>query len=215
MRANVAVATVQGKAYYLIVNELKQRNIPFVSLIPGDPVRIQIRVVITSEEEEDLISHHKILVYNTETDPEILGSEVIKILHGKEIYEIVTIGIDPGEVFGFSVIADGSVIDTENCFSSSEILNKIKNSLRTMDLLKSEVTIKIGNGVPIYKELLEALDKALPTQVTLEVVSEAGTNRYAHGAKNRRGLRHIVSAMRIARRTGYIYPRRETIEQDS
>jgi hypothetical protein len=215
MRANVAVATVQGKAYYLIVNELKQRNIPFVSLIPGDPVRIQIRVVITSEEEEDLISHHKILVYNTETDPEILGSEVIRILQGKEIYETVTIGIDPGDVFGFSMIADGSVIDTENCFSSSEILNKIKNSLRTIDLLKSEVTIKIGNGVPIYKELLEALDKALPTQVTLEVVSEAGTNRYAHGAKNRRGLRHIVSAMRIARRTGYIYPRREAIEQDS
>ena len=84
-----------------------------------------------------------------------------------------------------------------------------------MTSLKSAVTIKIGNGVPIYKELLEALDKALPTQVTLEVVSEAGTNRYAHGAKNRRGLRHIVSAMRIARRTGYIYPRRETIEQDS
>ena len=215
MRANVAVATVQGKTYYLIVNELKQRNIPFVSLIPGEPVRTQIRVVITSNEEEHLISHHKILIYNTETDPEILGSEVVKILHGKEIYETVTIGIDPGEVFGFAVIADGSVIDTENCFGSIEILNKIKNSLRTIDLLKSEVRIKIGNGVPIYKELLEALDKALPTQVTLEVVSEAGTNRYSHGAKNRRGLRHIVSAMRIARRTGYIYQRRETVDQDS
>ena len=74
------------------------------------------------------------MVYNTETDPEILGSEVVKILHGKEIYETVTIGIDPGEVFGFAVIADGSVIDTENCFSSKEILNKIKNSLRTIDL---------------------------------------------------------------------------------
>ncbi len=215
MRANVAVATVQGKTYYLIVNELKQRNIQFVSLIPGEPVRTQIRVVITSKEEEHLITHHKILIYNTETDPEILGSEVVKILHGKEIYETVTIGIDPGEVFGLAVIADGSIIDTENCFGSIEILNKIKNSLRTIDLLKSEVRIKIGNGVPIYKELLEALDKALPTQVTLEVVNEAGTNLYSHGAKNRRGLRHIVSSMRIARRTGYIYQRRETVDQDN
>jgi hypothetical protein len=215
MRANVAVATVQGKAYFLIVNELKQRNITFVSLIPGEPIRTQIRVVITSNEEKHLICHCKILTYSTETDPEILGSEVVKILRGKEIYEMVTIGIDPGDVFGFAVIADGSAIDTENCFSSKEILNKIKKALRTSDISKSTVTIKIGSGVPIYKELLETLDKALPTQVTLEIVSESGTNRYACGVKNRRVLRHVVSAMHIAGRTGYIYPRRETIEQTS
>jgi hypothetical protein len=209
MRANVAVSTVQGKAYFLIVNELKKRNITFVSLIPGEPIRTEIRAVITSREEKHLIRHHKILIYNTETDPEILGSEVVKVLRGKEIYETVTMGIDPGDVFGFAVIADGTVIDTENCFSSKEILSKIKKALRTIDASKSTVTIKIGSGVPIYKELLETLDKALPTQVTLEIVSEAGTNRYARGAKNRRGLRHIVSAIRIAGRTGYIYPRRE------
>jgi hypothetical protein len=215
MRANVAVATVHGKAYFLIVNELKQRNIVFASLIPGEPIRTQIRVVITSKEEKHLIDHCKILTYSTETDPEILGSEVIKILRGKEIYENVTMGIDPGYVFGFALVADGSVVDTENCFSSKEILNKIKKALRTIDVSKSTVTVKIGSGVPIYKELLDILDKALPTQVTLEIVSEAGTNRYARGVKNRRGLRHIVSALRIAGRTGYIHPRRETIEQTS
>ena len=48
MRAKVAVATVQGKAYFLIVNELKQRSIPFVSLIPGESVRVEIRGVITT-----------------------------------------------------------------------------------------------------------------------------------------------------------------------
>ena len=186
-----------------------------MSLIPGEPIRTEIRAVITSREEKHLILHHKILIYSTETDPEILGSEVVKILRGKEIYETVTMGIDPGEVFGFAVIADGSVIDTENCFSSKEILNKIKKAMRTIDASKSTVMIKIGSGVPIYKEVLETLDKALPTQVTLEIVSEAGTNRYTREVKNRRGLRHIVSAMRIAGRTGYIYPRRETIEQAS
>ena len=149
MRANVAVATVQGKAYFLIVNELKQRNIPFVSLIPGESIRKEIRVAITSREERNLILHHKIVVYNTETDPEILGSEVVKILRGKESYETVTMGVDPGEVFGFAVIADGSVIDTENCFSSKEILTKIKKAFRTIDLSKSTVMIKIGSGVPI------------------------------------------------------------------
>jgi hypothetical protein len=215
MRANVAVATVQGKAYFLIVNELQKRKIPFVSLIPGEPIRTEIRAVITSEKEKHLIAHHKIIVYNIETDPEILGIDVVRVLRGKEIYETVFVGVDPGEVFGLAVVADGAIIDTENCFSSKEISNKIKKVLRSIDVTKSNVTVKIGNGVPIYKELIETLDKAMPIQVALEIVSEAGTNRYSRDTKNRRGLRHMVSAIRIAGRTGRIYPRRETIEQNS
>ena len=30
------------------------------------------------------------------------------------------------------------------------------------------LSVKIGNGVPIYKELLEALDDALPSSVALK-----------------------------------------------
>ena len=38
MKEKVAVATVQGKAYFLIVNALREQNIPFVSLVPGQSV---------------------------------------------------------------------------------------------------------------------------------------------------------------------------------
>jgi len=215
MRAKVAVATVQGKAYFLIVNELKQRNIPFVSLIPGESVRVEIRGVITTAQEKHLISHHKILVYDPETEPELLGSEVFKILQGKEIYEQIVIGVDPGEVFGLAVIGDEAVIDTENCFSIKETLNKIKNILKTVDFSRSAVMVKIGSGVPVYRNLLETLDDELPPQVSMEIVGEAGTNRYTHEVKNRRGLRHMVSATRIARRPGYVYSRRKKLEQYS
>ena len=139
----------------------------------------------------------------------------MKILKGKENYDTVTIGIDPGQVFGVAIIADGSIIDGENCFSVKETLNKIRNTLRTIDLSRSNVTVKIGSGVPIYKELLEVFDSELPPQVTLEIVGEAGTNRYTREVKNRRGLRHMVSATRIAGRAGYVYSRRNTVEQDS
>jgi hypothetical protein len=215
MRAKVAVATVQGKAYFLIVNELKERNIPFVSLIPGEPVGIEIKAVITTAQEKHLISYPKILVYDPKTEPQILGSEVVKILQGKEIYDHIVIGIDPGEVFGLAVIADEAVVDTENCFSIEETLNKIKSILKTVDFSRSSVTVKIGSGVPVYRKLLETLDDELPTQVSLEIVGEAGTNRYTREVKNRRGLRHMVSATRIARRSGYVYSRRKKDEQDS
>ncbi len=38
MKEKVAVATVEGKTYFLIVNQLRERNIPFVSLVPGDQI---------------------------------------------------------------------------------------------------------------------------------------------------------------------------------
>ena len=215
MKATVAVATVQGKAYFLIVNALRERNMAFLSLIPGEPVPTEVKVVITTEKEKHLINHEKVLVYDSKTEPDNVVNEAVKILQGKESYEKIVIGIDPGEVFGLAVIADGKVSETENCFSTQEVLNKIKNIIKNVDASVTAVSVKIGNGVPAYKELLETLDSALPPAVVLEAVSEAGTNRNINENKHRRGLRDIVSAIRIAGRVGYVYPRRKTDESNS
>ena len=215
MKAEVAVATISGKAYFLIVNKLRERNIAFISLIPGEPVPTEVKVVITTDHEKHRINHEKILVYDGETDSDTVVNEVTKILQGKEVYEKIVIGIDPGEVLGLAVIADGKVIETENCFSIQEALNKIRNTIKNVDFSLTAVSIKIGKGVPAYKDLLEALDLALPLEVVLEVVSEAGTNRALNENKHRRGLRDIASAIRIAGRVGYIYSRRKTVEANS
>jgi hypothetical protein len=215
MKATVAVATVQGKAYFLIVNALRERNLVFLSLIPGEPVPTEVKVVITTEKEKHMINHEKVLVYDSKTEPDNVVNEAVKILQGKESYEKIVIGIDPGKVFGLAVIADGKVNETENCFSTQEVLSKIKNIIKNVDVSATAVSVKIGNGVPAYKELLEALDSALPPAVVLEAVSEAGTNRNINENKHRRGLRDIVSAIRIAGRVGYVYPRRKTDESNS
>ena len=211
MKAKIAVVTVSGKAYYLIVNELKTKNIPFISLTPNDPVPIEIKVVITTRKEQHLINHEKILVYEGDTEPKALINEALQIVQGREYYEKIVIGVDPGEVFGLAVLADGKVIETGNCFSVEETVNKIKDILRNLE--KTQITslsVKVGDGVPVYKEkLLRVLDNALPLNVMLESVSEAGTDRYLNETKHRRGLRDIVSAIRIAGRNGYTFPRRK------
>jgi hypothetical protein len=214
MKAKVAVATVSGKAYFLIVNKLKERNIPFVSLVPGEPVPTEVKAVITTETEKHRINHEKILVYDSETEPDTVVNEVLKILQGKEVYEKIVIGVDPGEVFGLAVIADGKVNETANCFSIQEVLTKISSIAKNVDFSSTAVTIKIGSGVPTYKELIETLDLTLPPEVVLEVVSEAGTNRPLNEDKHRRGLRDIASAIRIAGRAGHVYPRRKTGESN-
>ena len=212
MKAKIAVATVSGKAYYLIVNELKRKNIPFISLTPNDIIPIEIKVVITTKEEQHLIDHEKFLVYHDGVEPEALINEALQIIQGKEYYEKIVIGVDPGEVFGVAVLADGKVIETGNCFSVEETLDKIEKILRNLEKIPiTSVSVKVGNGVPAYKEsLLQVLDNALPSNVMLESVSEAGTNRYLSETKHRRGLRDIVSAIRIAGRNGQTFPRRKT-----
>lgn len=215
MKSKVAVATVQGKAYFLIVNELKRRNIRFISLLPRDSIPTGIRVVVTTTSERQLVNHSKVLVYDEETDPELMGSQVVKILQGKEAYEKIVIGVDPGIVFGLAVVADGTVIDVENCFSLKEVSTKIMRILRTVDFAMTVVAVKIGNGVPVYKTLVEMLDGDLPREVLLEIVSETGTNHHARETKRRRGLRHIFSAIKIAGREGYVHQRKQIIEQDS
>jgi len=216
MRAKIAVATISGKAYYLIVNELKKKNMPFISLTPNDSIPIEIKVVITTKEEQRLIDHEKILVYNDGVEPEALINEALQIIQGKEYYEKIVIGVDPGEVFGVAVLADGKVVETGNCFSIEETLDKIKNILRNLEKISiTSVSVKVGNGVPVYNEkLLRVLDDALPSNIVLESVGEAGTDRYLNEAEHRRGLRDIVSATRIAGRNGQTFPRRKTNESN-
>jgi hypothetical protein len=216
MKEKIAVVTVSGKAYFLIVNELKSKRISFLSLTPNQPIPMEIKAVITTEKEKPLIKHEKILVYTEGTEPEKLVNEAVQIVQGKEHYERLVIGIDPGNVFGLAVLADGKVVETANCFSIEETRDKVMEILKNYENMPiTSTSVKIGDGVPECKErLLRALDNALSPRVVLESVSEAGTNRHISKTKHRRGLRDIVSATKIAGRNGHTFPRRKTDESN-
>jgi hypothetical protein len=211
----VAVATIEGKTYFLIVNLLREGNIHFVSLVPGDSVPAKVKVVITTEKEKQLINHEKILIFPGEDELDILVDKVKKTLQGKEAYAEIVIGVDPGEAIGFAAIADGKVIEENNCFSTKELIDSINKTLKNVDFSLTNVVVKIGNGVPIYKDLLEALDDMLPQKVELSLVSEAGTNKPLKENKRSRRIRHISSAKRIAARTGTFFQRRRTLATNS
>jgi len=211
----VAVATVKGKAYFLIVNKLREQRIPFLSVVPGEPVPPEVKVAITTEKESNLVSHQKTLIFHGEGELDDLVNEVKQILDGKEAYEKIIVGVDPGEAIGLAVIADGKVITQENCFSMNELVKSIAKTVRNVNFSLTNISVKIGNGVPVYREILENLDTKLPPQVTLEVVSEAGTNKPLKESRHSRRIRHIASAMRIASRTGLIIPRGKGIATNS
>jgi len=213
MKAEIALATVSGKAYYLLVNELKKKRIPFLNFKPDDSIPLDVKVVITTEKERHLISHSNVLVFDEHSDPSMVVNEAIRIVQGKQNYEKIVIGIDPGEVFGIAVVADGKVVETQNSFSLGETVIKVSKLVSQFLREGLAITVKVGDGVPKYTEiLLHMLDEKLPRKVILESVSEMGTSRPAVEAKHRRGLRDMLSAVKIANRNGQKFSRRKSDE---
>lgn len=207
-KAKIALATVSGKAYYKLVKELKQRKIPFLSVMPRDHVPLDIKVVITTKGEQHLVKHPDVLVFENEMEPTAVIDEAIRVAQGKQSYDRVIIGIDPGKTFGVAVLADGKVLETVTCSSLEETVNTVSESLgRTPATVN---VVKIGNGAPVYAEkLVHLLDMSLPKRVVIETVSEAGTSHFMRETTHRRGSRDVMSAIKIAERNGQVLPRRK------
>jgi len=206
MKIKIAVATVSGKAYYLLVNELKARGLDFLSLTPQESVPVEIEVVITTAAEHHFIKHPSVLIFKNEADPAEVVNEAVRMIQGKKSPETIVVGVDPGKTFGLSVLSDGIVLETATCSSIEETVHTIVNSLSK--LKASGQIVKVGNGAPsITVELLSVLDETLPKGVAIEVVSEAGTSRFVGETLHKRGLRDALSAVKIAQRRGQPYQR--------
>lgn len=206
MKVEIALATVSGKAYYKLVIELKRRGLSFLSLKPMDVVPLDIKVVITTERERQLITHPCILVYEEENDPAEVVNEVIRVVQGKTGYDDLVIGVDPGRAFGVAVIGDGRILKNVNCSSMVETIETI---LSALDKVPAKINrVKIGDGAPIYtNELLHSLDEALPKETEIQVVCEAGTSQPQRGMAHRKEAKNRMSAIKIAERKGRIFPR--------
>ena len=208
MRAKIAVATVSGKAYYFIVTELKRKKLPFLSLKPTDKVPVEIKVVITTEKEQQQVSHPNKVLYNEDSDPTQIVAEAERIVQGKSSYEKIVIGVDPGKTFGIAVLGDGKIIETANGSSEEETSRVIRESIKRNPA--NNLIVRVGDSAPTYaKNLMHLLEQELPENVGIEIVSEAGTTRLSQELPNRQGAKDVISAIKIAGRFGRPIKRRE------
>ena len=207
MKAKIAVATVNGRAYYQLVTELQRKRLRFLSLKPWDPIPLYIKVVLTTREESHQVSHPKILIFEQKSNPETVVDEAILIVQGKQGYEKVVVGVDPGKTYGIAILGDNKVLATLTSSNIEEASHLVVDSLKRFP---AEVkVVRVGNGPPEYTQtLLSSLDKALPEETLVEIVSEAGTSRLTNKSVNRRMLRDAVSAIKIAGRNGRVFHRK-------
>ena len=208
MKTRIAVATVNGRAYYELVNELQRKGLPFLSLKPWDPIPMNIKVVLTTEKESNQISHSNILLFEQGSKPKFVVDKANLIIQGKKSYERIVIGVDPGKTYGMALLGDNKVLETLTASNIEEVTLLILDSLKRFP---AEVRlVRVGDGPPEHTETLHiALDKTLPADTFIEIVSEAKTSQLVNKSVNRRVLRDAVSAIKIAERNGRVFSRRD------
>jgi hypothetical protein len=207
MRTKIAVATVNGRAYYELVTELQRKGLFFLSLKPWDPIPLNIKAILTTEEESSQISHPKILVFKQGTNPKTVVDQTILIVQGKECYEKVIVGVDPGKTYGIGILGDNKILETVTSSNTENAVRVIVDSLKRFPATTK--VVRVGEGPPEYtKSLLNLLNKALPEATLVETVSEAGTSRLTNNSVNRRVEKDAVSAIKIAGRNGRTFLRR-------
>mgnify|MGYP001064100312 CR=1 FL=1 len=205
MKSKIAVSTVSGKAYYRLVNELKQRTLPFISLIPGEPIPPSIKVVITTDKEKKSVGHPTVLVYDAEAEPSGTIDEAVRIIQSKEAYGELTIGVDPGKTFGIAVLGDGSILKKDEGLTLEMAIDTILTALKRNPA--KDQRIKIGKGVPeLAEEIRGRLNRVLPQNVSIETVTEAGTSTL-RGKGFRKKMSDADSALNIARKNRATQPR--------
>ncbi|MCD6088336.1 hypothetical protein J7K07_01260 [Candidatus Bathyarchaeota archaeon] len=198
MRQKIAVATVSGKAYYWLVNELNKRRIPFLSVVPGESIPPSIKVVITTKEEREQIDHPSVLIYDPEEKPSAIIDEAVRIIKGKKIYEELVVGIDPGKSFGVAVLGDGNVLEKKERLTLEMAIDMALTALRRHPARMRR--IKIGDGVPeMAEEVASRLQIAVPEDTMIEIVSEAGTSSVKGNGSGKK-ISDADAAVNIARK---------------
>lgn len=198
MATEIAISTLFGKVYFLLVDELKRRHLPFISLKPEDTIPVSIKVVLTSQEELKLFAHENVLGYAEGADPSTLVDMATLILLSKSSFCELSIGIDPGKTIGVAILGDGIVLRTAKRSNVEEVITDISRFLRNFKAEK--LVVRIGSGSTEYhRRIIKEVEDNLPRDVVLELVDEKGTTRTS---KNRSRLISLDenAAIRIAQK---------------
>jgi hypothetical protein len=207
MKTKIAVATVNGRAYYELVTELYNKRLPFLSLKPWDNVPSNIKVVITTKEESDKVEHNTVLCYEQGSNPESVIDEAVLKVQDKQGYKKIVVGVDPGNNCGIAILGDNQVIETKTATRIDDAANLILDNVKRFPA--ETKIVRIGDGTPEYTtELVSLLDESLPKEILVEIVKEAGTSRLPRKSVNRRLLKDKISAIKIAGRTGEAFARK-------
>ncbi|MGD0056733.1 MAG: hypothetical protein ABSB83_02625 [Methanomassiliicoccales archaeon] len=164
----IAIMTDNFRFFYQIVQDLKEKDEPFISLGFGDHVPPAVGVIITTEAEKTRITFPTVVA---DDDPYQAVDVASAILKGGKDFENLKIGIDPGSRPGLAVLGDGKVLFTDAVRSPEQVADTIDHVLVCFTHANSVVRIGHGdrtNRNRIIKAIWDKVDE-------VEIVDETNT----------------------------------------
>ena len=163
------------------------------------------KVIITTKGEAEIVNRKDVFL-DTELDkcPAVLKAKILRTIMGYHHDDQLTIGIDPGNRIGISMIYLHNEIE-------SKVETSLSSTMRVISPFLSGITskkkvIRIGDGnICMAERLAKMLKLKFMDQVEIEIVDEHGTSLPRNIDANRRGIRDKSSARAIALRRGRPY----------
>lgn len=206
----LGIQTSDFSAYYDLVQALRSRGIPFLTIAPGEPVPAHVGALVTTareaaaaaarEEAAPAPASPTVVVF---TDPERTIDDALRALDGSPSFRRCVIGIDPGERPGIAVLADGRVkrlIHAPGPEAVRAIVETIVGSLPA-----ERFVVRVGNGAPTFRDRI--LHTLVGMDAQVEVVDEAHSTPAArHGERDTQAATSIALTPGIALHAGDLGP---------
>jgi hypothetical protein len=180
-------------------------DIRFDSLSPEEAAESNSKVIITTENEAQIVRRKDVLL-DTELDmcPTLLKAKILRNIMGDYHDDQLTIGIDPGDRIGISIIYLHNEIESIVESSLMSTIHLISTLLS--GIMSKKKIIRIGDGnIDMAERLANMIKLKFTDIVEIEIVDEYGTSLPRNIDTNRRGIRDRSSARAIALRKGRPY----------
>lgn len=186
----IVVATEDFEVYHEVLRELRDRDISFTTIEPGDEIPANATAIVTSADEPSL-SQNLPVIHAEPGFPRTAIEEIIGVLRGEQGRTVV--GIDPGEMPGIAVLSGDMVVATYQVPPDA-----------VADIVHEEVAdavdpvVRIGDGARLVgARIIDDIEG-----VPIELVDETGTTPYLGTGAGERGMADIIAAINIARMEG-------------
>ncbi len=193
----VAVVTEDFRFFYGAVKALKERGQPFISLGFGDPMPLNVELVLTTEAERKRLRGRKVIASD---DPERAVRSALALLQGGSFNRLV-VGVDPGPRPGIAILGDGRVLLADRLLAPEEVAPAIQDFLSLVRT--NELLLRVGHGDRTNRD--RVINSLWDITRNIEVVDETSTTR-------RTGNPDADAAVSIAQSRGQLLPFRPVVE---